>query len=155
MFSRMLAPVALAAAFAFGASAEKVDGFEQTGEALAWTVAAYASCETPETLQTDFRSEVAKLDSDTTEILAALRILADAENVCGQLSTFASEMLIIAETDVPAVEARLGVSKTPATPVFEVEQPEGAATKNSVIISSAPDLPPLSSNDPQSSDYQQ
>ncbi|MEM9053924.1 MAG: hypothetical protein AAGB16_01250 [Pseudomonadota bacterium] len=132
---------------------------DQPGEALAWTVAAYASCETTEALQEDFRTEVGKLEADTVDILAALRILAETNNVCDLLDTYADDMLALAETDMATLEARLGVFEDPEAPEFEIAEPKGKGhtdheARNSMILSAANQPPPQSSSPATSSDYQ-
>ena len=157
MFGKIAINAAAAAAFSLTAAANPSDSSDATGEALAWTVAAYASCETPQSLQLDFKEEATKLDSTMGDVVAALEILAIADNVCGNLNLFAVDMLALAETDMDTLEARLGAERAaPAPVVFQVEEPKGAGAQNSIILSSSADLPPLSgSSSSPSSDYQE
>lgn len=145
-----------AACLGLSASADNADGAASTGEALAWTVAAYASCDSHSAIQEDFREEVQKLKSSTYDILHALRILAEADNVCGLKNTYAQEMLQLAETNLELVEARLGYSEDPEGPVFAIEEPEGPGQTgkgNSVLVAQASGPPPPPASDPTSSDY--
>lgn len=156
MISKILAVTAIGAVASLSAAADKATDSYALGEGLAWSVAAYASCESPQAMQADFKEEATKMQSSTDEILAALRILADADNVCGQANTFAVDMLALAETDMPTLEARIGATKLAASgPVFEVEEPEGAGAPNSIILTASSDLPPLSSTNAPTSDYQE
>lgn len=156
MFVKFAMTAAAVAVFSFTASANPTDSSDATGEALAWTVAAYASCETPQLLRSDFKEEATKLKSSMDDVVAALEILAEADNVCGNLNLFAVDMLALAEADMATLEARLGAQSDAPTPVlFQIEEPEGAGAQNSIILSNSADLPPLSgSSNPPSSDYQ-
>ncbi len=156
MMSRLITPLALSALLGLPAIAQQGQRVDQPGEALAWTVAAYASCETTEELQRDFREEVAKRKADTAEIIDALHILVDANGTCELLSTYAADMLELSVTDQATFEARLAYAEEPPVPVFEIEQPEGAGeTPNTVILTAANEPPPQSSSNPAtSSDYQ-
>lgn len=156
MFGKIVMTAAAATAISFTAAANPADSSDAPGEALAWTVAAYASCETPQLLQSDFKEEATKLDSSMGDVVAALEILEDADNVCGNLNLFAADMLALAETDMATLEARLGAESAEPTPVvFQIEEPEGAGAQNSIILTNSADLPPLSgSSNPPSSDYQ-
>lgn len=165
MLSKLLIPIAVGAALSLPAVADSVSRKDQTGEALAWTVAAYASCETPDALQADYREEAARMEADIVEVLASLRILAEADNICGNLGTYAMDMLAMAEYDMPGVEARLITHEQPIVPVFETEDPKGAGTHagrhHSLILAKTSDgplggaMPPASSPTPPSSDYQE
>ena len=158
MSVKFLATSLIAATMTLSAAADRAERTDRTGEALAWTVAAYASCDSREALQADFRDEVAKLKSDMVEILAALYILADADNVCGLMNTYANEMLILAETDIAIVDARLGYSEQPAAPAFEVAEPEGPGDTSkdaSLILALGSNPPPPTDPDPDPSDYQE
>lgn len=152
MFSKLLVPAALAAALTLPAAADRTDG---TGEVLAWTVAAYASCETVDTLQLDYREEVARIEADILHVLDSLKILSEADNICGNLNAYANDMLALAETDMAAVEARLIASKNPEGPVFEIEEPKGSqGQEENFILTESDELPPQSGPMPPSSDYQ-
>jgi len=157
MIGKLLSCVAAGVLMSVSASADSTTKSELGGEALAWTVAAYASCESPSLLQADFKAETTKMQASMVDVLAALEILSEADNVCGQMNTFAVNMLALAESDMATLEARLGAERPAATPVsFDVEEPEGAGAQNSIILSSSADLPPLSgSSNPPSSDYQE
>ena len=123
MFGKFAITTAAVAALSLAASATPADSHDSTGEALAWTVAAYASCESPQLLQADFKEEATKLKSSMDDVVAALAILADADNVCGNLNLFAVDMLALAETDMDTLEARLGAERAaPAPVVFQVEE---------------------------------
>lgn len=152
MYSKFLVPAALAAAMTLPAAADKTD---ETGEVLAWTVAAYASCETVDALQFDYREEVARIEADILHVLESLRILSEAENVCGNLNTYANDMLALAETDMAAVEARLIKFEDPKAPEFEIEEPKGSQNlEDNFILTESEELPPQSGPMPPSSDYQ-
>ena len=156
MISKILAVTAIGAMGSFSAAADATDRSHALGEGLAWSVAAHASCETPQAMQADFKAETTRMQSSMDEVLAALRILAEADNVCGQATTFATDMLALAETDMATLEARIGAKKlAAANPVFEVEQPKGAVAANSIILTASADLPPLSSTSAPTSDYQE
>ena len=152
MFSKILVPAVLAAALTLPAAADRKD---ETGEALAWTVAAYASCETVDALQLDYREEVARIEANIVQVLDSLKILSKADNICGNLNTYANDMLALADTDMPAVEARLIKAKDPKRPVFEVEEPKGSqGLEENFILTESEELPPQSGPMPPSSDYQ-
>ena len=155
--SRVLASMAVAATLGLHAAADQTSEINQTGEALAWTVAAYGSCEDEGQLQRDFKKEAAVLESDFNDIMGALAILEDAGNVCEMKTTFASDMRLLATTDMSSFEAKLMTFDDPPAPVFQAEQPEGAGESHaSVILEAASNPPPLSSDAPaQESDYQQ
>lgn len=156
MIGKILASTAIGAMVSFSAAADTADSSHALGEGLAWSVAAYASCETPQEMQADFKAEATKMQSSMDEVLAALRILAAADNVCGQANTFAADMLALAETDMATLEARIGAKQLAvASPVFEIEAPEGAGAPNSIILTASADLPPLSSTNAPTSDYQE
>ncbi len=158
MYSKFLVPIAMVATLGAPAVADSADPANDTSQVLAWTVAAYASCETMDELQADYREEVARIEADITDVLESLRILSVSDNICGNLNTYANEMLVLAEYDLPAVEARLITFEEPELPYFEVEVPEGAGaqhSENSLIITEAGELPPLSGPMPPSSDYQE
>lgn len=154
--SRVLASIIVASGLGLTAMAEQTERFEQTGEALAWTVAAYGSCEDETQLQIDFKQEAATLQSDFNEIMGALAILSDANNVCGMKTTFAIDMQQLATTDMSSFEAKLMTFEDPPAPVFGSDQPEGAGESHaSVILEAASTPPPESSSSPSSeSDYQ-
>lgn len=152
MFSKFLVPAALAVAMTLPAAADTAD---ETGEILAWTVAAYASCETVDALQFDYREEVARIEADILDVLASLRILAEADNICGNLNSYANDMLGLAETDMAAVEARLIKFQDPDAPEFEIEEPKGSQNhEENFILTESEELPPQSGPMPPSSDYQ-
>jgi len=155
--SRVIASVLVAASLGFTAMADQTDGIEQTGEALAWTVAAYGSCDDALQLQRDFKKEAATLNSDFNEILGALVILEDASNVCGMKNAFAANMRQLATTDISSFEAKLMTFDDPPAPVFEIDHPEGSGeAQTSVILEAANSPPPLSSGATSpTSDYQQ
>lgn len=154
--SRVIASIIVASGLSLAALADQPDRLEQTGEALAWTVAAYGSCEDETQLQVDFKQEAAVLQSDFTEVMAALAILSDANNVCGMKTTFAIDMQQLATTDMESFEAKLLTFEDPPAPVFGSDQPEGAGESHaSVILEAASTPPPESSGAPSSeSDYQ-
>lgn len=152
MFSKLLAPAALAIAMTLPAAADRTDG---TGEVLAWTVAAYASCETVDGLQLDYREEVARIEANIVHVIDSLKILSEADNICGNLNTYANDMLALAETDMAAVEARLITFNNPKKPVFELEDPKGSqGHEENFILTESEELPPQSGPMPPSSDYQ-
>lgn len=154
--SRVIASIIVASGLGLTAMAEQTERFEQSGEALAWTVAAYGSCEDETQLQIDFKKEAATLQSDFNEIMGALAILSDANNVCGMKTSFASDMQQLATTDMTSFEAKLMTFEDPPAPIFAADQPEGAGeTHASVILEAASTPPPESSGVPSSeSDYQ-
>lgn len=157
MIGNLIASLAVGGLLSVSAAADTAQS-KLDGEALAWTVAAYANCDSEELLQADFKAESTKMQASMIDVVHALKILADADNVCGQMNGFAVNMLALAETDMPTLEARLGASQTAATPVsFETEKPEGPSAQNSIILSNASDLPPItgSTSNPPSSDYQE
>ncbi|GAB5455373.1 MAG: hypothetical protein Hens2KO_16020 [Henriciella sp.] len=154
MIFKTFASLAIASAIGVSAAADTAQTADQ-GEVLAWTVAAYSSCESRSELQTEIREEASKLDASTIEIVAALRILAEASSVCGLKSLYAQEMLSLAETDMASFEARLLQAQPVNSPVFELETPKGPAAPNSIILTESAEVPPLSSTFPPSSDYKQ
>lgn len=154
MIFKTFASVAIAAAIGFSATADTAPTADN-GEVLAWTVAAYSSCDSRSELQSEIRGEAAKLDASVVEIVSALRILAEADSVCGLKSVYAKEMLSLAETDMASFEARLLQAQPVSAPVFELEDPKGSGTPNSIILSESAEIPPLSSTFPPSSDYKQ
>lgn len=155
MLSRVIASLVVASGLGITAMAEQTDRFERTGEALAWTVAAYGSCDDENQLQRDFKKEAATLKSDFSEILSALVILEDASNVCEMKNEFAANMRQLATTDIATFEAKLVTFDDPPLPIFEADQPEGSGESHaSVILEAASSPPPLSSDAPSpSSDY--
>jgi len=155
MITKSIAILGIAAMMSHSALADTVSKSTAEGEALAWTVAAYASCESTDQLQSDFRNEIARLDSDIVDVLAAMNILRDSDSVCGLLQTYSADMLSLAVTDMDALQAKLLISDTPNAPVFEAEEPKGAGSETSIILTTAGDLPPESSSSGQSSDYSQ
>ena len=154
--SRVLASIAVAVNLGMYAAADQTSEITQAGEALAWTVAAYGTCEDEDQLQREFKREAAVLKSDFNAILSALAILEETDTVCEVKATFASDMRRLATTDMSSFEAKLMTFGDPAVPVFQEEQPEGAGeSQTSVILEAASNPPPLSSGAPsQGSDYQ-
>ena len=154
--SRLITSIVLASGLSLTAFADQTNRFEQSGEALAWTVAAYGSCEDETQLQMDFKQEAATLQSDFNEVMGALAILSEANNVCGMKTTFAIDMRQLATTDMDSFEAKLMTFEDPPAPVFGTDQPEGAGESHaSIILEAASTPPPESSDSPSSeSDYQ-
>lgn len=157
MITKTIAVLGIAAMMSHTAMADTASKSTAQGEALAWTVAAYASCESTEQLQSDFRNEIARMESDIVDVLAAMQILQGSDNVCGLLQTYSADMLSLAVTDMESLEAKLLISDTPVAPQFDVEEPKGAGAgiETSIILTTAGDLPPESSSPVQSSDYSQ
>ena len=156
MKSRVISCMVLAASLGVVAAAEQIQAVEQTGEALAWTVAAYGSCDDVDQLQIDFKREATTLNSDFNDVIGALSILQTANNVCVLKQTFASDMKQLASTDMESFEAKVMAFSDPVAPVFETPQPEGSGhVSTKVIADAASTPPPLSSDSPsQESDYQ-
>jgi hypothetical protein len=156
MKSRVIASLVAASSFGFVAAAEQIQAIDQTGEALAWTVAAYGSCEDVDQLQIDFKREATTLESDFNDVIGALTILETATNVCGMKQTFASDMKQLATVDMASFEAKVMAFADPIAPVFAAQEPEGAGQSAIKVISEAANTPPpLSSDAPsQESDYQ-
>ena len=129
---------------------------EANGEALAWTVAAYASCESEEEMQRDLRAESAAKRADVTEVTAALKLLSSSTQVCEGLNTYAADMLTLAATEPETFRTRFIVEEDPAMPVFAEEVPEGngAPEDVSIILDSANTPPPQSAPNNPTSDYQ-
>jgi len=153
MITKSIAILGIAAIMSHSALADAVTNSTAEGEALAWTVAAYSSCESTDQLQSDFRDEIARMDSDIVDVLAAMQILRETENTCGLLQSYSSDMLLLSATDMDAFQAKLFISDTPNAPEFEFEEPKGAGFQTSIILSKAGELPPESSSSSQSSDY--
>lgn len=155
MKSRVIASLVVASSLGLTAAADQTDQFEQIGEVLAWTVDAYGSCEDDEQLQRDFKKEAAALESDFHEIMGALSILQNDVTTCEMKTTFAGDMRRLATTDMDAFEAKLMTFQDPATPVFNVAEPEGSGEAHvEVILEAASTPPPLSSDAPSpESDY--
>ena len=157
MIGKLIASLTVGGLMSLSAAADTSHS-KLDGEALAWTVAAYANCDSVDRLQADFKAESTKMQASMTDVVSALKLLSTADNVCGQMNIFAADMLALAETDMATLEARLGAAKPAATPVrFEAEEPEGPSAPNSIILANSSDLPPLSGSpsDPPSSDYQE
>jgi|GEM_PF-6753467 len=152
-----LATLVIALAATMPATADRSDELAKSSEALAWTVAAYASCEDRTQLQQDFKSEAAAMNAGFSDIYDALGILETAENVCDLQAEFARDMRQLAVEDSGLFEATLISSKEPAAPRFENDQPESADdTGSRFILEAASALPPTGSEGPVSeSDYQQ
>lgn len=154
MFGKLLVSTGLVGALALSAAADRPG---EKGDVLAWTVAAYASCETIDMLQRDYREEVARIEATTDELLYSLRVLSEADSVCGNLNTYATEMLALAETDLAAVEARLMEFEEQQFAEFEEEVPKGNGSdefERNLILTESSNPPPVSGPMPPSSDYQ-
>lgn len=155
MFKNILLATAVASGLGSAAVADTAGQTVLEGEALAWSVASYASCQDDATLQRDFRAEVARGDADESEVLAALSILAEADNVCGSLNDFSIAMLQLSTTDFTRFEAMLLVKDDPAAPEFDLDPPEGNGRLQTSVILDASSLPPALSGSPMpTSDYQ-
>ncbi|MEM9178109.1 MAG: hypothetical protein AAGA89_00295 [Pseudomonadota bacterium] len=158
MKKSILASAICIAGISFSALAQETKlNATNEGEPLAWTIAAYASCEDEQTLYRDVRAEVARMGSESRDVVSALRILQSADNVCGELNEFAGEMLTLYSTDYNAFQSRLLVSEEPPAPTFERQAPKGNSdAQSSFVLKAAADLPPpqgSQQSSPSSSDY--
>lgn len=154
MFGKLLVSAGLAGAVALSAAADRPG---EKGDVLAWSVAAYASCETIDLLQRDYREEVARVEANLDELLYSLKVLSEANNICGNLNTFATDMLALAETDISELKERLMVFEEPQFAEFQPEDPKGKGSdefKRNLILTESANPPPVSGPMPPSSDYQ-
>ncbi len=138
------------------ASGEEFYSSERSGEALAWTVAAYGSCEDTAELQSDFRRESIALDASFEDVTNALGILATAANVCELQVQFAQDMRELSHADADVFAAKFVAAHEPVSPEFVIEAPMGADESQTDLIMNAAKLPPPRGNGPQpvGSDYQ-
>ena len=143
---KVLAVAGLAASLAATASPEVTsDLASQRSEALAWTIAAFASCDSVETLQRDIRHEAVSLSANPDEVMEALKILAETDQVCGLLNEYAADMVVLSSINFTQFQARLTANEDPPAPFFETMQPEGAGEAyDSVILDASRNSPPLS-----------
>lgn len=121
----------------------------QKAEALAWTVEAFASCDSVDTLQRDIRAEATSLSASPDEIVLSLKMLSASDEVCELLNSYAADMVLLSAMDFEQFQARLAVNEDPPLPYFEPMQPEGAGEAyTSVILDSASAPVPLSAGTP-------
>ncbi|MDJ0919678.1 MAG: hypothetical protein QNI84_01010 [Henriciella sp.] len=124
------------------------------GEALAWTLAAYVSCDDADALQQQIRAEISAFGADGEETLQAMKILTSEDTACGALRLYAIDLVSLATTDMSAFEAALEVQEQQDLRQSETELPEGPeAVTTSLVEATVADVP-LSSEDQTSSDYQ-
>jgi len=153
MTNKIIAAVGVGLLMGLSAQADSLNQTSTQSEALAWTVAAYSSCETYEALTSDFRTEADRMDAEVIEIKGALEILLAADNVCGLKNDFASDMLTLAVADMPKFESTLRTSSRPASPVFVAESPKGSNNQELIVLGDAANAPPQSRATSPSSDY--
>ena len=121
----------------------------QKAEALAWTIEAFASCDSVDTLQRDIRAEATSLSASPDEIVLSLKMLSASDDVCELLNSYAADMVLLSAMDFEAFQARLTVNEDPPSPYFEPMQPEGAGeTYTSVILEGTSVPVPLSAGTP-------
>ena len=59
----------------------------QKAEALAWTIEAFASCDSVGTLQHDIRAEATSISANPDEIVLSLKMLSASDEVCELLNS--------------------------------------------------------------------
>lgn len=158
MFSRVIVSGIAGTLVATCAFADTVAEREIIGESLAWSVAGTSSCTTIEFANSEFRTEVVRSDADHVEIIAALQVLVADDAVCGVLSSYAAEMLLLSEQDRDAFDRRISAEDSSRGSAFQIAVPEGRdGGEASVILAAANDVPPQSSGSQPtaSSDYQE
>ena len=121
----------------------------QKAEALAWTIEAFASCDSVGTLQHDIRAEATSISANPDEIVLSLKMLSASDEVCELLNSYAADMVLLSAMDFEQFQARLAVNEDPPSPYFEPMQPEGAGEAyTSVILEGASAPVPLSAGTP-------
>lgn len=152
MYSKVIVSGILGAILASAATADT----KTVGDSLAMNVASVSSCTTAEITNSEFRTEAIRTQANYNQIVAALNTLKTDDAVCGALSTYAADMLLLAEQDRDAFDRRIGFDEEEAS-LFVIEEPKGNGDiETSVILAAAKDVPPQSagSTPSPSSDYQ-
>ncbi|MEM9938869.1 MAG: hypothetical protein AAF768_08485 [Pseudomonadota bacterium] len=124
------------------------------GEALAWTLAAYVSCDDAAELQHEIKAEVSAFGANGEETLEAMKIIAEGDSACGALKIYATDLVSLAATDMSAFENMLDFQGGKDARISVEQMPEGPATVASSLVESTVAEMPMSNGDQPSSDYQ-
>lgn len=147
--------VSIAATTLAGAAfADAENRTDRPGEALAWTLAAYVSCDEAANLPEEIKAEVTAFGADGEETLKAMRLLADEDGACGPLRLYAIDMVSLASQDMTAFEELLEFQAKQEARISNQEKPEGPAAVTTSLVADTVANVPLSSGTTPTSDYQ-